>query len=215
MNNVPTEREILAESNEIFVQRKQASHHMGVIASEVSKRNHVDKSLLNRLKDYYLYQGVNWIGGNPLDLDPDSDTCDKVSPIFIRFLQVVQDLRAADCMDFLDPYIQALNNNGIKIYLDPGKVLVSDKQEVMDAVNSMGLFQKQINALNKELKIDKAEEADQISLIGKSDFPGLVSFYNKKEEKGNESVEDSYHSVIEKTELVSTAYTKVFDEALS
>jgi hypothetical protein len=208
-----TESELLNEANEIYVQKKQTSHHMNVIATETSKLQKVQKSLLNRLKDYYLYQGNGWIANNPLDIDKDADTYDKVSPVFIKALQIIEDLRAIDSIDFLDPYIQALDARGIKIYIDPGKQLVSDKEEVLNAVNSMGAFQKQINALSKEIKDVKSLEAEDINLTAKNEFPALVSFYNAKE--SGKDIDDKYQDIITNYELCETGYTKVYDGNLN
>jgi len=212
-NNIPTESELLNESNEIFEQKKTAAKHMNLIATETAKLQKVQKSFLNRLKDYYLYQGDGWIANDPFNIDKEAPTHDKISLLFIKFLQVVEDLRSADCLDFLDPYIQAMDSNGIKIYINPGKMLVSDKDETLDAIDSMGAFQKQINALSKEIKEIKAVEADQIHLTAKSEFPKLLSFYNAIE-SGKER-DDFYQDKIADLNLREHGYTSVMDKTLT
>jgi hypothetical protein len=214
-SNTPTESELLTESNEIYEQKKQTAHHMNVIATETAKMQKVQKSLLNRLKDYYLYQNNGWVANDPLQLDKAALTYDKVSPIFIRLMQVIEDLRAVECLNFLDPYIQALDSKGVKVYINPGKMLVSDKEDVLNAINSMGAFQKQINALDKEIKEVKSLEAEDINLTTKSEFAKLVAFYNKKENKGIEAVEDQYQDLVTDFTLRETGYTKIFDESLT
>jgi hypothetical protein len=211
--NIPTEKELMVESHEIFEQKKTAGKHMNMIATETAKQLKVQKSLLNRLKDYYLYRGIGWVSKNPLSIDKAAKTYDKVSPLFIKLLQIVEDLRAVDSIDFLDPYIKELNSYGIKIYFDPKPMTISDKDEAFNAVNSMGAFQKQINALNGEIKEIKAVEADEINLTAKSEFPRLLSFYHKKEL--GKDIDDEYQNKITHLELVETGYTKVMDNSLT
>jgi hypothetical protein len=210
-----TESELMSEANEIFDQKKMTAHHMNVIATETAKMQKVQKSVLNRLKDYYLYQGKGWVVSDPLELDKKAPETDHVSPVFIRLLQIIKDLRAIGDTDFLDPYITALQAKGIKIYIDPGKQEVSDKEETLSSINSMGAFQKQINTLDKQIKEEKAEEAYDINLTAKNEFGKLVAFYNKKLNKGDEAVEDHYHDLIADYELRETGYTKVFDGSLN
>jgi hypothetical protein len=213
MSGQVTESEILAEANEIYIQKRQTSHNMNVIAAETAKMQKVQKSLLNRLKDYYLYKGNGWSANDPLHLDKTALTYDHVSPVFIKLFQIIDDLRAVDSLDFLDEYIAALQTKGIKLYIDPGTQVVSDKDDVLSAVNAMGAFQKQINALDDQIKIEKAEEADNINLTAKSEFSKLVAFYNKKEE--GKDIDDSYQEIVADYTLRETGYTKVYDNSLN
>jgi hypothetical protein len=207
------ESELLSESNEIYEQKKQTAHHMNVIATETAKMQKVSKSLLNRMKDYYLYQGKGWVLNNPLDLDNNVEFRDKISPVFIKLLQIIEDLKATDCLDLIDPYLKALNSFGIKIYIDPGKQLISDKEEFINAIESMGIFQKQINALDSQIKNEKSIEAEEINLTSKQEFAKLVSFYNKKE--NGKDIDDQYGDIIANYELCETGYTKVYDGTLN
>lgn len=208
-----TESELMFESNEIYTQKKQAAKHMNVIGNETAKMHKIQKSTLNRLKDYKLYHKNGWVAGNPLVLDKQVDYPDKLSPIFIKLFQIVEDLRAVGDTSFLDPYVASLESQGIKIYIDQGTPIVSDKDEVMSNVDSMGTFQKQVNALSKEINEVKAIEADDINLTAAKEFPKLVAFYNKKEE--GKDVDDIYQNAIADFELRENGYNKVFDGSLS
>jgi hypothetical protein len=209
----PTERELLTESSELLERKKQAGKHMNVIAAETSKTYKIPKNVLNRLKDYNLYYKKGWVSNNPLDIDKSAKEIDKLSPMFMKLLQVVEDLRMVNSQTMLDPYIKELNGHGIKIYIDPGKQIVSDEDEVLNAVGSMGIFQKEINTISEEIKEDKASEADDINLTAKSEFPRLLSFYHKKEQ--GKDIDDEYQSKIEYYNLVETSYNKVYDDSLT
>jgi hypothetical protein len=208
-----TESELLSESNEIYEQKKQTAHHMNVIAVETAKMQKVPKSLLNRMKDYYFYHGKGWILNNPIDLDNNSKEKDKVSPVFIKLFRIIEDLRATNCQDFLDPYLKALDAFGIKIYIDPRKQMISDKEEFMNAIDSMGAFQKQINALDNQIKDEKSLEAEEINFSKQKDFPGLVTFYSKVENQ--KDIDDFYQDKIADLELLETAYNKIYDKSLN
>lgn len=211
-----TESELIVEANEIYDQKKLASKSMNTIAAETSKFHKIPKPVLGRLKSYYLYSGKGWTAKDPLTIDKTKDfKTDVLSPVFAKLLQVIDDLRLLGDTDFLAPYITALQSKGIDIFIKDDGSKLATAEDIKDAVNSMGTWQKQVDSCDKEIKEEKSEEAEDINLTKKSEFSRLVAFYNKKINKGNDAVEDQYHDLLADYELIESGYTKVFDESLS
>jgi len=213
MSKQITETELLDDSREILVNKKAASKNMNMVLHETAKMQGIEKPILARMKDYLHYRGMGWIGNNPLEKDPEERFPDRVSPCFRKLLQIINDLRATDCLEWLDPYLDAMKQNGITISITPGTVRINDKTEVEAALQNASDFQTTICQLADEINDIKAVEAEEICLTKQNEFKKLLNFYDKKQ--NNKDIDDLYQDTVTDFEMRETGYTKVYDETLS
>lgn len=147
----------------------------------------IPKWLFYKIKEYQYYYGLGWTDGNPLVLEKGLKFKDRVSPIFIRLLKAVQTLRAIDNIEFLQPYLDALAEEGITITIDPkhkdiepiSKDRVDKMQEVVD---SMKDIQAQICQIADILRDEKSQQAEDLRYVPKREFRGMVDLYCKTQE---------------------------------
>ena len=208
-----TETELLDDSREILLEKKTASKNMNMILSETAKMQKIEKPILARMKDYLHYKGLGWIGNDPLELNPEEKFKDRVSPTFKKLLQMADDLRATDCLEWLDPYLNAIKIHGIDIRISPTNVRIQDKDEVVAAVQNASDFQGIICNLADEINEVKAVEAEEMNLTKQNEFKKLLNFYDKKQ--NNKDIDDLYQNTITDFELRETGYTKIYDESLT
>lgn len=208
-----TESELLDESREILTDKKTAGKNMNMILSETAKMQNIEKPILARMKDYLYYRGNGWEGGNPLEKVPEEKFPDRISPCFRKLLQIAEDLRATDCIDWLDPYIDAMAAKGIQITIQPTQIRITDKAEVEAALQNACGFQKTICTLADELNDVKAVEAEELNLTKQNEFKKLLNFYDKIERQ--KDVDDEYQQKISDLNLIESGYNKTYDGSLT
>ena len=115
---IPQVEELLNDAHDNLADKKQFTKAMKDTLKECGQTNNIEKKVLSHVKDYYHYKGANWQDGSPLKKNPNAEYKDKVSPVFIKLLNIFQDLEAVGDTAFLQPYVDALLPYGIKIEFD-------------------------------------------------------------------------------------------------
>jgi hypothetical protein len=116
--NVEQIEELLDDSLETLADKKKFAKTMNTIIKDCAKQNNLEPKVIKAVKNYHHYKGSNWANNNPLEKDKDKKDKDKVAPIFIKLLEVVENLRKVGDKEFLEPYINALAEHGIRIDID-------------------------------------------------------------------------------------------------
>ena len=139
--------------------KKRYSKTMNTIIKDCAKANKLEPKVLKAVKNYHHYKGANWLNNNPLEKDKEKKDKDKVAPIFIKLLEVVENLRAVGDKDFLEPYINALAEKGIKIDINFEE---TDKNinDIMEVIESASKLQTNVDTLTEELKEVKVHPKD-------------------------------------------------------
>jgi len=208
--NAPlTKKELLDEYEEVLEDRKNAAKQMSIVISDLAKAQHVEKKTLSLAKSLLFGKGEGWLGGNPLEHDPDAKHTDKFQAPLRKFSEIVFALQAIDCLDWLDPYIEEMDARGIHITIDKGEVEISDKVEVEQALQNAVSFQKTVKALDDKIKEEGAPTAEEIELTKKSAFSHLLKFYADKQ--NGKDLDDKYQQAIADYTLIETGLTNVYD----
>ena len=133
--NVEKIEELLDDSLETLADKKRFAKTMNTIIKDCAKKNNVDPKVIKAVKNYKHYKGVNWVNNNPLEKNKDVKEKDKVSPIFIKLLEVVENLRTIGDKEFLEPYLNAIAEHGIKIDIEFDDT-DKDVEEIMEVIDS-------------------------------------------------------------------------------
>ena len=202
--NVEKIEELLDDSLETLADKKKFSKTMNTIIKDCAKKNEIDPKVIKAVKNYRHYKGVNWANNNPLEKDKDKKEKDKVAPIFIKLLKVVENLRAIGDKEFLEPYINAIAKHGIKIdieYADTDK----DVGEIMEVIKSASKLQTNVDTLAEELKETKSVEAEELNFTPKSSFCNVLGMLEKINE--GKEIDDAMQNRFTEITMLNNAYT--------
>ena len=196
--------ELLDDSLETLSDKKKFSKTMNTIIKDCAKQNGLEPKVLKAVKNYHHYRGVNWVDNNPLEKDKDKKEKDKVAPIFIKLLEVVENLRAVGDKEFLEPYLTALAEHGIKIdinFEDTDK----NVDEIMEVIDSASKLQTNVDALTEELKETKSVEAEELAFTPKGAFVGVLGILDKI--KNGKDVDDTLQTNFTNITMLNNAYS--------
>jgi len=213
MSKQTTPLELLEESYETLKEKRLASKHMNLVASDTAKMQKIEKPILIRCKDYLHYRGAGYAAGDILgEKDPQEKFPDRVVPTFKKLLQIVDDLYAIGKEDMLDIYLDALKAKGIELKITGKQCRVNDVDETWQAVENMSGFQTTICELADEINFGATQVAEDINFTPKTEFKGVLNFYAKKVEE--KEIDDKYQDTVTHLTMTETAYTDVYDENL-
>ena len=202
--NIEKIEELLDDSLETLADKKRFAKTMNSIIKDCAKKNEIDPKVIKAVKNYRHYRGVNWANNNPLEKDNDKKEKDKVAPIFIKLLEVVENLRAIGDKEFLEPYLNAIAEHGIKIdieYDDTDK----DVEEIMEVIESASKLQTNVDTLAEELKGEKSTTAEELNFTPKSSFCNVLGMLEKINE--GKEIDDALQNRFTEITMLNNAYT--------
>ena len=207
--NVEQIQELLDDSLETLADKKRYSKTMNTIIKDCAKANKLEPKVLKAVKNYHHYKGANWLNNNPLEKDKKKKDKDKIAPIFIKLFEVVENLRAVGDKDFLEPYINALAEKGIKIDIDFEE---TDKNinVIMEVIESASKLQTNVDTLAEELKEVKSAESEELNFTPKSSFVGILSILDKI--RNDKDVEDLIQNNFTELAMMTNAFTYLSNE---
>ena len=202
--NVEKIEELLDDSLETLADKKRFAKTMNAIIKDCAKKNNVDPKVIKAVKNYKHYKGVNWANNNPLEKDKDVKEKDKVARIFIKLLEVVENLRAIGDKEFLEPYLNAIAEKGIRIDIDFAD---TDKNvdEIMEVIDSASKLQTNVDTLAEELKEEKSTTAEELNFTPKSSFCNVLGMLEKINE--GKEIDDTLQSRFTEITMLNNAYT--------
>ena len=206
--NVEKIEELITDSLDTLTDKKRYSKTMNQIIKDCSKEIGVDKKALKKVNSYYHYKGADWENKNPLKKDKDAKYKDKVSPIFIKLLEVVENLREVGDYEFLKPYLTALEEFGIHITIDETKKSDENKTErIKEVLDSASKLQTNVDTLTEELKEEKSSESEELNFTPKSSFINILGFLDKINEGKN--IEDKIQDNFTQLAMLNNAFTYI------
>ena len=202
--NVEKIEDLLNDSLETLADKKKFTKTMNTIIKDCAKKNEIDPKVIKAVKNYRHYKGVNWANNNPLEKDKDKKEKDKIAPIFIKLLEVVENLRAIGDKEFLKPYLNAIAEKGIRIDID-FEDTNKDVNEIMEVIESASKLQTNVDVLAKELKEEKSSEAEELNFTPKSSFCNILGILEKINE--GKEVDDVLQNRFTEITMMNNAYT--------
>lgn len=202
--NVEKIEELLDDSLETLADKKKFAKTMNTIIKDCAKKNEIDPKIIKAVKNYKHYKGVNWANNNPLEKDKDKKEKDKVAPIFIKLLEVVENLRAIGDKEFLEPYLNAIAEKGIRIDID-FEDTDKDVGEIMEVIESASKLQTNVDTLAEELKEEKSTTAEELNFTPKSSFCNVLGMLEKINE--GKEIDDALQNRFTEITMLNNAYT--------
>lgn len=202
--NIEQIEELLDDSLETLTDKKRFSKTMNTIIKDCAKANNLEPKVLKAVKNYHHYSGANWANNNPLEKDSTKKEKDKVSPVFIKLLEIVENLRKVGDIEFLKPYLTALASKGIKIEIDYDETN-NKLKEIMEVIDSASKLQTNVDTLNKELKEVKSVESEELNFTPKDSFVGVLGILDKI--KNGKNVDDKIQSNFTELTMMTNAFT--------
>lgn len=204
--NVKQIEELLDDSLETLADKKRFSKTLNTIIKDCAKKQGYDPKVLKEVKNYYHYKGANWTDNNPLEKDKTKKDKDKVSAVFIKLLEIVDNLRKFGDYEFLNPYLEALHSHGIHITIEPTDEISEEEfNERKEVVESASKLQTNVDALNEVLKDEKSKEAEELNFTPKNSFCGVLGLLNKINEGKN--IEDKIQTNFTEIAMLNNAFT--------
>lgn len=207
--NVEKIEELLDDSLETLIDEKKFSKTMNVIIKDCAKANNLNPKVIKAVKNYRHYKGVNWENNNPLEKNKGVKEKDKVAPIFIKLLEVVENLRAIGDKEFLEPYLNAIAEHGIKIdieYADTDK----NVEEIMEVIESASKLQTNVDTLAEELKEEKSTTAEELNFTPKESFISILKILYKI--RNDKDVDDIIQNNFTTITMLNNAFTFLSSE---
>ena len=202
--NIEKIEELLDDSLETLADKKRFAKTMNTIIKDCAKKNEIEPKVIKAVKNYRHYRGANWVNNNPLEKDNDKKEKDKVAPIFIKLLEVVENLRAIGDKEFLEPYLNAIAEHGIKIDID-FEDTDKDVDEIMEVIESASKLQTNVDTLAEELKGEKSTTAEELNFTPKSSFCNVLGILEKINEgkNQNDKIQSNFTNII----MLNNAFT--------
>ena len=205
--NVEEIEELLDDSLDTLADKKRFAKTMNALIKDCSKATNIEPKVLKAVKNYYHYKGANWTDNNPLEKDSTKKDKDKVSSVFIKLLEVTDNLRKIGDRKFLEPYIEALSLKGIHLSIDYDEVDDNKFNEIIEVLNSASKLQTNVDALNEEIKEVKSTEAEELNFTPKSSFVGVLGLLDKI--KNGKDVDDKIQNNFTELTMLNNAYTYI------
>lgn len=201
--------DIIDSSLDALAEKNSYSHDMSQAFRNAEKSTGVPAQTLRRVKDYKYYKGNGW-GSNPLELDKEEKFKDRVSPIFRRLVQLINDIKQTDQAELLDDYLNYLSSIGIKIDFSGfiPDVRTSDKSASDEAIDIGCSLQSSICKLADKIRDEDSEEALNQNFGPAKEYPKLISLYYRKTRKGKD-IEDKTQEKLMNLNLASESYEMI------
>lgn len=164
------QKQLLAAGLDNLIEQETAQKTLKNIMKMAAPSIGVKMVELNKLKDYNYTRGRGW-GENPLEKSKDRvPNSDKISAICIKMLDLICLLRKTGNLLWMNDYIEAFKEYGIKIEVDtdeekfPQKEIDFDllEETLENCAEQQGIIEKQ-KEIMKDVLSNKSEEIDFVS----------------------------------------------------
>lgn len=209
-----TAYDVVEDSAGTLADEKRYAKEMNGILKDAAKECSVSKSLIKRMMNYAHYKKSGWVGNDPLVLDPQVETKDKMSLVFIKLVSLLQDVKSAGMDDILDDYIEKLKSIGILIDfsgLNPPEV-TSDSYRVQESIESASRLLDRIIFLSNKISKEDAVKAEELGFGPKNEYSKLVKLYAKK--KDGKEIDDEIQQIQTNLIFAQTSYSQVANDTV-
>lgn len=209
-----TAYDVVEDSAGTLADEKRYAKEMNDILKDAAKECNVSKSLIKRMMNYAHYKKSGWVGNDPLTLDPQVEIKDKMSLVFIKFVNLLQDVKSAGMDDILNEYIEKLKSIGILIDfsgLNPPEV-ASDSYRVQESIESASKLLDRIIFLSNKISKEDAVKAEELGFGPKNEYSKLVKLYAKK--KDGKEIDDEIQQIQTNLLFAQTSYSQVANDTV-
>lgn len=209
-----TAYDVVEESIGSLEDKKRYSKEMNHRLKDASKEAGIDTGALKRVKDYVYYKGKAWVDGDPFVLGKEK-LKDKLSPLFIRLHQVIDDVYAVGQPEILAEYLKKLETFGIRIVLTdfaPSQA-TSNSDACADAIADAIGYQKSIHVLNDRINEEDAPKAESLGFGPRREYNKLISLLADK--RDGKDIDDKIQEIQTNLLFAQQSYTDVMNDSVN
>lgn len=182
--NTMDPQEVLKQSVKVQKEKTQYTVENKRVLEDLAQRTQIKRATIQAAQKYLHTKGSGW-GEDCLDFAKDAKEKDIISTKFDTLCELITVLVNVGAGEELEPYIQAMNDRGIKIDISslmrtyaPEKDVATDVSTTLD---SSAVYMGKIKEQNERLK-DLSEEAERSNLCPKNRFNNLLRLATAKED---------------------------------
>lgn len=213
-NMEETAYDVVEESIGSLEDKKRYNKEMNSRLKDAAKESGIAASTLKRVKDYVYYKGKAWVDNDPFNLGKEK-LKDKLSPLFIKLHQAIDDVYAVGQVEILTEYLRKLESFGIKIDLDgfvPSQI-TSNSAACDDAIADAVGYQKSIHALADRINDEDAPKAESLGFGPKKEYNKLISLLADK--RDGKDVDDKIQEIQTNLLFAQQSYTDVMNDTIN
>lgn len=177
-------QEVLKQSVKVQKEKTQYTVENKRVLEDLAQRTQIKRATIQAAQKYLHTKGSGW-DESCLDFAKDAKEKDIISTKFASLCELITVLVNVGAGEELEPYIQAMNDRGIKIDISslmrtyaPEKDVATDVSTTLD---SSAVYMGKIKEQNERLK-DLSEEAERSNLCPKNRFNNLLRLATAKED---------------------------------
>lgn len=208
--------DLLCSSADTLREKKEINKKMNEVFKNVAGNVGVASDRIRKTKDYVYYEGRGMSDPLTVDKEQKEKFKDRVSPTFIKLLEIVENCVAFGYEDLLEKYTDALAERGISLTVDKSVIepLTEESIEmVKHAVDSGCSLQKDICDCADQIKDVDSETAEALDFVKKGDYKKVAEFFENKD--SNKDVEKKYTEESKRLDMLGEAYQSIFYDTLT
>ena len=209
---VNSAEELLEESLKVLSDQKETKKALKDSIKSLLEQTGGDKYFWGIVRKVYSAKGDGWVGGDPLNIDPNSPSKDAISNTFKKLAETIKAFSMFNRLEDLQEYFDALRKYGIEITVDESATEHADTSavDIEDYLKSQKSYTKTIEEYSTELKESHAPKSEEIDFAPKKEYMGLVNIYKRGLE--GKDVEDQVQDKLTICEWTERAYNLVKDK---
>lgn len=193
LNEVET---LVNDSLVSFNARKETKRTIRGIIKDTVEKTKIDRKVLKRVVGYSYYAG--------------EEKKDAILKVANKLIEIVNDLRMTGMTELLEPLMETLLKNDIKLEVGKDEPEEGVKEEVQDLIRRIDSAYNDVENLNTDLHDVKAQKAENIAFAPKSKFINIVSLIDKID--NGKDVDDTLQNGFTQVQLLNNALTYVSNQ---
>lgn len=193
LNEVET---LVNDSLVSFNARKETKRTIRGIIKDTVEKTKIDRKVLKRVVGYSYYAG--------------EEKKDAILKVANKLIEIVNDLRMTGMTELLEPLMETLLKNDIKLEVGKDEPEEGVKEEVQDLIRRIDGSYNDVENLNTDLHDVKAQKAENLAFAPKSKFINIVSLIDKID--NGKDVDDTLQNGFTQVQLLNNALTYVSNQ---
>ncbi|MBP5422562.1 MAG: hypothetical protein J6Y78_08995 [Paludibacteraceae bacterium] len=193
LNEVET---LVNDSLVSFNARKETKRTIRGIIKDTVEKTKIDRKVLKRVVGYSYYAG--------------EEKKDAILKVANKLIEIVNDLRMTGMTELLEPLMETLLKNDIKLEVGKDEPEEGVKEEVQDLIRRIDGAYNDVENLNTDLHDVKAQKAENLAFAPKSKFINIVSLIDKID--NGKDVDDTLQNGFTQVQLLNNALTYVSNQ---
>lgn len=214
-NMKETAYDVVEDSLGTFNDKKNYNKQMNSKFRDASKIAKIDAARLRRTKDYVHYKKMGWIDNNPFELNPQEKFKDRVSPIFIKLITLIDDIKSLGMDYIVQEYFDKLDAMGIHIdYSEYVPTAVPENLDAcQEAIEYGNKLQGSICTLADKIRDEDSVKAEELGFGPKKEYVKLISLLADK--RDGKDIDDKIQQIQTDLIFAQSSYEEVSTDSIN